>query len=291
MVVTARLLVLLTILAFLAVLQAAVVTRGAISRGEDARAEAPPAADSPPPLTPLTGARRANAPAPAAGGGPRLSSATRGAPARVPSGASPRPRLFLARVRAGRTVALRSRPGGGVRARLGDRTRFGSAQVLGVAAVRGRWLGVASTARPDGGLLWVDRRSAALRVSPTRVSIRIDLSARRLELLRGTKVVRRAPVAVGRPGSRTPTGRFAVTDKLDGRRFGPYYGCCVLALSGEQPNLPVGWTGGNRLAVHGTDAPAAIGKASSAGCLRAAEAPLRVLMRRVPLGTPVRVVA
>jgi lipoprotein-anchoring transpeptidase ErfK/SrfK len=94
-------------------------------------------------------------------------------------------------------------------------------------------------------------------------------------------------VAIGRPGSSTPVGRFAVTDKIAGNRYGPYYGCCILALSAHQPNLPAGWTGGDRIAIHGTNAPSTIGTASSAGCPHARDADLRVLMRRVPLGTPV----
>ena len=113
------------------------------------------------------------------------------------------------------------------------------------------------------------------------------LSGRWLELRRNGRRVRRITVAVGRPGSDTPTGRFAVTDKLSGSSYGPYYGCCILALNGKQPNLPPGWQGGNRLAIHGTDSPGTIGAAASAGCLRAGDADLQVLMRRVPLGTPV----
>ena len=95
-------------------------------------------------------------------------------------------------------------------------------------------------------------------------------------------------VAIGRSGSPTPTGRFAITDKLQGTKFGPYYSC-ILALSGTQPNLPPAWPGGNRLAIQGTDAPGSIGTASFAGCLRAADDDLSMLMRRVPLGTPVEV--
>jgi lipoprotein-anchoring transpeptidase ErfK/SrfK len=99
--------------------------------------------------------------------------------------------------------------------------------------------------------------------------------------------VRSFRVAVGRPGSTTPIGRFAVTDKLDGSRFGPYYGCCILALSGHQPHTPAGWRGGSRLAIHGTSTPGDIGTAASAGCLHASASDLRFLMRAVPLGTPV----
>jgi lipoprotein-anchoring transpeptidase ErfK/SrfK len=75
---------------------------------------------------------------------------------------------------------------------------------------------------------------------------------------------------------------------LNGPDFGPFYGCCILALSGRQPNLPRGWSGGDRLAIHGSSTPT-WGKAVSNGCLHADEADLRYLMRWVPLGTYVRV--
>jgi L,D-transpeptidase catalytic domain len=185
------------------------------------------------------------------------------------------------------TVALRARPEGRVLARAEARTEFGGRRVLSVAARRGAWLGVVAPEVPNGRLAWVDGESRALQFRSTAYSLHADLSGRRLELRKGGRVLRRHGVAIGRPGSETPTGRFAVTDKLRGSRYGPYYGCCILALSGHQPKLPAGWAGGSRLAIHGTDAPGTIGAAASAGCLRAAEADLRVLMRRVPLGTPV----
>ena len=99
--------------------------------------------------------------------------------------------------------------------------------------------------------------------------------------------MRRITVGIGAWPSTTPVGRFAVTDKLRGKKYGRYYGCCILAISGTQPNLPRGWVGGNRLAIHGTHRPYTIGKAASAGCLRATAVSLRYLVKRVPLGTPV----
>ena len=185
------------------------------------------------------------------------------------------------------TVPLRARPNGRIVARAGASTEFGRQRVLSVAARRGPWLGVVATELPNGQLAWVNRRSPALHLRRTAYSLHADLSGRWLELRRRGRRIRRLSVAVGRPGSDTPTGRFAVTDKLNGSAYGAYYGCCILALNGHQPNLPPGWPGGNRLAIHGTNAPASIGAAASAGCLRAADADLRVLMRRVPLGTPV----
>jgi L,D-transpeptidase catalytic domain len=184
-------------------------------------------------------------------------------------------------------VALSDRPRGRATVRVGRNTEFGSPRVLGVAARRGDWLGVVATERPNNRLAWVRRGSRGLKLRRTGWSLHADLSARTLTLRRDGRRVRRMTVAIGRPGSETPTGRFAVTDKIAGTNYGPYYGCCILALSGKQPNTPPGWTGGNRLAIHGTDSPSTIGAAASAGCLRAADEDLRPLMTMVPLGTPV----
>jgi hypothetical protein len=183
------------------------------------------------------------------------------------------------------STALYGRPNGAVVARLGEGTEFGSPQTLGVLRHRGKWLAVVSTKQPNGRVSWV--RERAVRLTETHISVRLDVSRRSLTLKRGTEVVARMTVAVGRPSSPTPRGRFAVTDKLSGYTYGPYYGCCIVALSAHQPYLPAGWTGGDRIAVHGTNVSSSIGLASSAGCPRASDADLRVLMRRVPLGAPV----
>jgi lipoprotein-anchoring transpeptidase ErfK/SrfK len=145
---------------------------------------------------------------------------------------------------------------------------------------------VITTELPNGRTGWVDAHGA-LRLSRTTVRLDVDLSSRLLRVRVAGRLVRAMRVGVGAPGTSTPTGRFAITDKLAGTNYGPYYGCCVLALNGHQPNTPPGWKGGNRLAIHGTDSPSTIGTAASAGCLRAADEDLRVLMAKVPLGTPV----
>jgi L,D-transpeptidase catalytic domain len=197
---------------------------------------------------------------------------------------NPRPRWRSAVVR--RSLPLRARPNGHVVTRVGTSTEFGSARVMSIAAQRGPWLGVVSTEMPNGKLAWV-HRNAGLRLRHGAYSLHADLSDRRIEVRRGGRVLSHISVAIGRPGSETPTGRFAVTDKLRGGSYGPYYGCCILALNAHQPNLPAGWHGGNRIAIHGTNSPGTIGAPASAGCLRAADSDLEFLMRRVPLGTPV----
>jgi len=197
------------------------------------------------------------------------------------------PGYVVLRPAPGARVVVRSRPGGAVVARIGARTEFGSPTTLAVADRRGRWLGVVTTHVPNGRLGWIDPTESRVARARTRVSVTIDLSARRLVVRRGDRVLRRMTVGIGRPSSPTPTGRFAVTDKLPGSRYGSFYGCCIVALSAHQPNLPPDWRGGDRIAVHGTDDPGSIGAAASAGCPRAADADLRYLLRVVPLGAPV----
>jgi lipoprotein-anchoring transpeptidase ErfK/SrfK len=185
-----------------------------------------------------------------------------------------------------RRTPLRASPGGRVVARLGRKTRFDSPQVLAVVAHRGDWLGVLHHALPNGRTGWIAARDARIVREP--YAIDVDLSARRALVRRDGKVVRRFTVGIGRPGNTTPTGRYAVTDSILTRPGSPY-GCCILALSGRQPNVPQGWTGGDRLAIHGTTNEATVGQAASLGCLRARRADLRRIIRLIPLGARVTI--
>ena len=196
------------------------------------------------------------------------------------------PEFVVARVREGDQVTVRARPRGPVVQRVGARTEFGTRRVLGVVRRSGGWIAAKLPQLGNRRLGWI-RRSRALKLDTTRTWIRADLSRRRVELRRGNRVVKRARVGIGRPGSPTPTGRFTITDKLPGRRFSPYYGRVILALSGRQPRTPPGWTGGDRLAIHGTNQPARVGERTSAGCLVARDEALAEIAREVPLGAPV----
>jgi L,D-transpeptidase-like protein len=202
------------------------------------------------------------------------------APAPEPSGP------LVARVPPGKSILVRDRPHGRVVARLSARTEFGSPQTLGVLKREDGWLGVSTTALPNDRLGWIDPAAQRLHLRSAPLELRADLSRRTLTALAGGRVLHRSTVTIGGPASPTPIGRFTVTDKLDGADYGDYYGCCILALSGRQPNLPPGWRGGDRLAIHGG---ASIGGRYSAGCLHTDEADLRWLMRRVPLGTPITI--
>jgi L,D-transpeptidase catalytic domain len=188
-----------------------------------------------------------------------------------------------------RRTTLRATPAGRVLERVGRRTEFGSPRILAVTGRRGGWLRVTVSELANGRHAWI--RAAAARLDSTDVWIRVDRSRRELTLRRGRHVLRRLPVAVGRPGTETPLGRFAVTDRLRTKSLDSPYGCCALALSGHQTKLLPGWPGGDRLAIHATPNPETVGRPASLGCMRAYDRDIRVLMRRVPLGAPVVVVA
>jgi L,D-transpeptidase catalytic domain len=208
-------------------------------------------------------------------------------PAKPPTPKPPRlerVRDLAAQIPPATRVALRANPGGRVLARIGARTKFGSPQTLAVALRKGEWIAVRSPALRNRQLGWVS--ADTVRLLKRAVRIEVDLSEHTLTLIKRGIIYRRDAVAIGSAETPTPPGTFYVTDKLPGPEFGPYYGCCILALSGRQPNLPRGWSGGDRLAIHGTPTPT-FGKAVTNGCLHLPGEVLQVLMRDVPLGTSV----
>lgn len=134
---------------------------------------------------------------------------------------------------------------------------------------------------------WI--RLAGLRRLSTPYTVRVNLTKHSLTLLNTGRVVDRMPVAVGRPTSPTPSGRYFVTDRVATPPNGPY-GPLAFGLSGIQPNLPAGWGGGVQLAIHGTNNHATIGQSVTSGCVRVSDEALLRLSRVLRIGTPVIIV-
>jgi L,D-transpeptidase-like protein len=160
--------------------------------------------------------------------------------------------------------------------------------VLAVRKVKGRhgrhWVKLSLPGRPNGGRGWV--RRAAVELHRVRVRIVVHRRARKLEVRRisNGKVRFRAPIAVGKPGARTPLGRnyyvragFVPKDRF----FGSY----ALETSAYSPHSE--WHGGRVVGIHGTDRPGLIGQAVSHGCIRMFNRDVERLHRLAPLGTPI----
>jgi lipoprotein-anchoring transpeptidase ErfK/SrfK len=146
------------------------------------------------------------------------------------------------------------------------------------------WLGVISPLAGNGRVGWIPQSAANLTRVPFEV--RVSLSAHKLMVLNDGRVLKQYPVAVGKPSSPTPTGRFAVTDRLLTGDPQSAYGCCILALSAMAPHAIADWSGGNRVAIHSTPETASIGNSVTHGCVRVDLAEGRWLLDHVPLGTP-----
>jgi L,D-transpeptidase catalytic domain len=183
------------------------------------------------------------------------------------------------------STLLYHEPGGQKRLRITPRTEWGSTRVLGVVSQRGDWLGVQAAELKNGEIAWIPRSKTSLDC--VSWSLHADLSKRTLQVRHGGRTVRKLHVAIGRKDNPTPKGRFTVTDRLQVTSSGSPYGCCVLALTGHQTNLPPYWPGGDRLAVHATNDESSIGQPVSLGCMRAESAEARWLINHIPLGSPV----
>jgi hypothetical protein len=178
--------------------------------------------------------------------------------------------------------------------------RLGSAQV-GVVPGGSKYYGFPTVAwveerSPDGRwgrvelpYIWPRRegwiRLAGLDVHTTRVRVEVDLSRHLVTVTKLGEVLFRAPGATGAPASPTPVGDYFVTDRV--AFSGGALGTFAFGISGIQPRLPAGWSGGNQLAIHGTNQPWSIGTSASAGCVRVSEAILAKLKPLLAYGTPV----
>ncbi len=199
--------------------------------------------------------------------------------------ASDGPRFLLVSAPHGATV--RSSPGGATVAHLPAATRLGAPTWLWVlrTTANRRWGRVELPLKPNGRTGWINLRG--LRTVRTSTWIRASLHARRIWLMHGSRPRASFSAAIGAVTTPTPIGRFSVTDSLaTGDPSGPF-GWYAFGLSGDQPHLPPNWSGGDQLAIHGTDDPTSIGTAASHGCLRVSPQALARLRPALHLGTPV----
>jgi lipoprotein-anchoring transpeptidase ErfK/SrfK len=184
-----------------------------------------------------------------------------------------------------RPTTMYAAPNGAVIAPQPLRTPFNSPTVLLVRRIVPGWVGVLSPLAGNGRVGWLPTLAVSLRT--INWTIRVSLAQRKLTVLEGRKVMERYLIAIGRPTAPTPTGEFAVTDRLEtGDPEGPY-GCCIIAISALAPHAIQDWDGGNRIAIHSTPDVSTIGDAVSHGCMHVTSPEGQWLIDHVPLGTPV----
>jgi lipoprotein-anchoring transpeptidase ErfK/SrfK len=151
-----------------------------------------------------------------------------------------------------------------------------------------RWVEVLLPIRPNGVRGWVP--AAVLRMRPTPLRIVIDVSERRLTLLRSNRPIIRAPIAVGKPGTETPrSDHFAIAELVRTRTPGAFLGPIVFPITGYSERLNEFAGGNGRVAIHGTSLPELIGTAASNGCIRMRNRDVVRMARLVRPGTPLKI--
>ena len=118
----------------------------------------------------------------------------------------------------------------------------------------------------------------------------ISLADHKLALIEDGHVVKIFPVAVGKTSTPSPTGSFQIIS----RAVKPtWYHAGKVVPPG--PANPVGtrWIGLSQkgYGIHGTNAPASIGKSASHGCIRMRNQDVERLFELVQVGDPVELVS
>ena len=148
----------------------------------------------------------------------------------------------------------------------GHATVFGVRRVVLNAHCKIEWYRVWLPIRPNGsrGLRPCRRRSALS--AGRRASPSTSRSGSSSSTASGEPVLR-STVAIGAPGTPTPTGRYYVNQRLIASdRDGPW-GPGALGISAFSDVLQE-WIQGGPIAIHGTNDPSSIGHAASHGCVR-----------------------
>lgn len=107
--------------------------------------------------------------------------------------------------------------------------------------------------------------------------IDIDTTSRRLKLVRGGHVIYDFPIAVGKPSTPTPIGKFWIMQKT--MNPGGVFGTRWMRFTDRAHGI------------HGTNQPWLIGQAVSNGCVRLRNEHVELLYDQVSIGTPVVVTA
>lgn len=201
---------------------------------------------------------------------------------------------LTARVILPATALAAPRSGAPARMRLKGVTAWsGTAQRLMVTgrhrdAGGRRWVRVQLPIRPNQANGWVP--ADHLRLSATRVRFEVHTGSRRLEIWRGARRLASWSAGIGRPGTPTPVGRFAIQDPLPTLpAWRGVYGRYTLTLTAHSPTLATFMGGDALVAIHGAGSGRSwrVGAASSYGCVILSEPALQVAARYARAGTPV----
>jgi lipoprotein-anchoring transpeptidase ErfK/SrfK len=148
------------------------------------------------------------------------------------------------------------------------------------------WYKITVPGRPNGRTGWVAASQVSIHSMPWQVVV--YRGSRVIQLWKGDKLLYTNRVAVGAPGMETPVGLFYVTVRFKPVQE-PFLGAFAFETSAYSKLSE--WPGGGVVGLHGWNDPSVLGQAVSHGCIRISNSTAAFLRDRIPLGTPIRVVA
>jgi lipoprotein-anchoring transpeptidase ErfK/SrfK len=189
----------------------------------------------------------------------------------------------------GKAVDVHDKPGGKVVRTFANPQPSGAPLVFLLDKVQEEWLKVFLPARPNGSTGWVRAADVRLRGVPFRVDV--VRGAHKLRLFERDTLKKEFPVAIGTNDTPTPGGTFYLKELIRPTNAGGVYGPYAYGLSGFSDVLTNFAGGDGVIGIHGTNDPSVIGTDVSHGCIRLRNDDITYLVRLLPLGTPVRILA
>jgi hypothetical protein len=176
-----------------------------------------------------------------------------------------------------------SRPGGPPVAAL-PTTELASPTWVPVVQSQAGWDRVLLPSRPNRSSGWIYLDGGGLQTAYSAYRVQINLGQHRLTVLDAGRSIGSWMVAIGAPGTPTPTGRTFLLASMAPQH--PTYSPLIFPLGLHSHGLGTFGGGPGTIGLHGWPDPAVFGHPVTHGCVRVPAAALRVLSE-VPLGSAV----
>lgn len=161
-------------------------------------------------------------------------------------------------------------------------TELGAPTWVPVVRTGPGWDQVLLPSRPDHTTGWIYTEGAKLDTRHTSYLLRVNLAAHRLSVYNDGKVLGQWTVAIGAPGTPTPTGRTFLLALL--APANPTYSPLIMPLGTHSDALSTYGGGPGTVGIHGWPDPSVFGQSISNGCVRVPSAALQ-LVSTIPLGS------
>jgi lipoprotein-anchoring transpeptidase ErfK/SrfK len=150
------------------------------------------------------------------------------------------------------------------------------------------WLRVRLPERPNGASAWIPADRTRITGTPWRIVVTVG--TRTVALEHDGRAVRVFRAVVGAPNTPTPTGLYAISERISQPDPTGFYGPWVLLLTAYSNTLGRFDGGPGQISIHGRDGTSLqdpLGSARSHGCIRIDNSAIRLLARVAVEGTPV----